>query len=156
MSDSLGPHGLTAACQAPLSSTVSWSLLKFMSTESVMLTCHVILCCSLLLLSSVFPGIRVFSNELDLRVSRSQYQGFNLTISPSNEYSGLISFRIDRFDLVVQRTLKSLLQNNHLKASILSKGQTCKQKSNAHFRILWSVKEKKMSYGEGNIRSIEC
>ena len=124
--------------------------------ESVVLSNHLKLCCPLLLLPSVFPGIRVFSNELDLRVSRSQYQGFNLTISPSNEYSGLISFRIDRFDLVVQRTLKSLLQNNHLKASILSKGQTCKQKSNAHFRILWSVKEKKMSYGEGNIRSIEC
>ena len=133
----------TIARQGPLSSTISWSLLKFMSTESVMLTCHVILCCSLPLLSSVFPSIRVFSNELGLHVSWSQYQGFNFSINPSNEYSGLISFRIDWFDLlVVQRTLKSLLQHNCLKASILSKVQTCKQKSNAHFRILWSVKEK--------------
>ena len=147
----------TIAPQAPLSSTISWSLLKFVSTESVMLTCHVIFCCSLPLLSSVFPSIRVFSNEVDLRVSWSQYQGFNFSISPPNEYSGLISFRIDWFDLlVVQRTLKSLLQHNHLKASILSKVQMCKEKSNAHFRILWSVKEKKMSYREGNIRSVEC
>ena len=134
----------TIAPQAPLSSTISWSLLKFMSTESVMLTCHVIFCCSLPLLSSVFPSIRVFSNEVDLRVSWSQYQGFNFSISPPNEYSGLISFRIDWFDLlVVQRTLKSLLQHNRLKASILSNVQTCKEKSNAHFRIFWSVKEKK-------------
>ena len=147
----------TIAPQAPLSSTISWSLLKFVSTESVMLTCHVIFCCSLPLLSSVFPSIRVFSNEVDLRVSWSQYQGFNFSISPPNEYSGLISFRIDWFDLlVVQGTLKSLLQHNHLKASILSKVQMCKEKSNAHFRILWSVKEKKMSYREGNIRSVEC
>ena len=147
----------TIAPQAPLSSTISWSLLKFVSTESVMQTCHVIFCCSLPLLSSVFPSIRVFSNEVDLRVSWSQYQGFNFSISPPNEYSGLISFRIDWFDLlVVQGTLKSLLQHNHLKASILSKVQMCKEKSNAHFRILWSVKEKKMSYREGNIRSVEC
>ena len=147
----------TIAPQAPLSPTISWSLLKFVSTESVMLTCHVIFCCSLPLLSSVFPSIRVFSNEVDLRVSWSQYQGFNFSISPPNEYSGLISFRIDWFDLlVVQGTLKSLLQHNHLKASILSKVQMCKEKSNAHFRILWSVKEKKMSYREGNIRSVEC
>ena len=147
----------TIAPQAPLSSTISWSLLKFVSTESVMLTCHVIFCCSLPLLSSVFPSIRVFSNEVDLRVSWSQYQGFNFSISPPNEYSGLISFRIDWFDLlVVQGTLKSLLQHNHLKASILSKVQMCKEKSNAHFRILWSVREKKMSYRKGNIRSVEC
>ena len=133
----------TIAPQAPLSSTISWSLLKFMSTESVMLTCHVIFCCSLPLLSSVFPSIRVFSNEVDLRVSWSQYQGFNFSISPPNEYSGFISFRIDWFDLlVVQRTLKSLLQHNRLKASILSNVQTCKEKSNAHFRIFWSVKKK--------------
>ena len=96
----------TIARQGPLSSTISWSLLKLMSTESVILTCHVILCCSLPLLSSVFPSIRVFSNELDLRVSWSQYQGFNFSINPSNEYSGLISFRIDWFDLfAIQGTL---------------------------------------------------
>ena len=120
MSSPLQPHELHAAQQAPLLFTVSHYLLKFMSTESVMLTCHVILCCSLLLLSSVFPGIRVFSNEESLRIRWLKFWSFSFSISPSNAYSGLISFRIDRFDLLTaQGTLKSLLQHHNLKASIL-------------------------------------
>ena len=97
----------TAACQAPLSSSVSWSFLRFMSIESVMLSNHLILCCPLLL-PSIFPSIRVFSSELALHVLRPKYWSFSFSISPSNEYSGLISFRIDWFDLLaVQGTLKS-------------------------------------------------
>ena len=107
----------TAACQAPLSSTISQSLLKFMSTESVMLGKHLIFCRPFFLLPSVFPSIRVFSSELSLCIRWPKYWSFN--ISPSNEYSGFISFRIDWFDLLaVQRTLKSVLQHHNLKASI--------------------------------------
>ena len=96
------------------------SLLKFMSTESVMLSNHLILCCPLLLLPSVFPSIRVFSRELALCIRWPKYWSFSLSISPSNEYSGLISFRIDWFDLLeVQGILKSLLQHHSLKTSIL-------------------------------------
>ena len=99
----------TATHQAPPSSTVSWSLLKFMSIESVMLSNHLIFCCSLLLLSSVFPSIRVFSNESAPLIRWPKYWSFSFSISPSNEYSGLISFRIDWFNLLaVQGTLKSL------------------------------------------------
>ena len=95
----------TAACQGSLSFTISWSLLKLMSIESVMLSNHLILCHPLLLLPSIFPSIRVFSNELALRIRWPKYWTFS--ISPSNEYSGLMSFRIDRFDLLaVQGTLK--------------------------------------------------
>ena len=83
----------TAACQASLSFTISWSLLKLMSIESVMPSSHLILCHPLLLLSSIFPSIRAFSNELALRIRWPKYWSFS--ISPSNEYSGLISFRID-------------------------------------------------------------
>ena len=116
MSDSLWPHGH----QVPLSSTISWSLLKFMSLESVMLSNHLILCCRLLFLLSNFPSIRVFFNELALHSRWPKYWSFGFSISPSNEYSGLISFRIDWFDLLaVQRTLKSLLQHHSSKASIL-------------------------------------
>ena len=94
------------------------SLFKPMSTESVMPSNHLILCCPLLLLLSIFPSIRVFSNELALCIRWPKYWSFS--ISPSNEYSGLISFRIDCFDLLeVQGTLKSLLQHHSLKASIL-------------------------------------
>ena len=108
----------TAAHQAPLSFTTSWSLLKFMSSESVMLSNHLILCHPLLLLPSIFPRIRLFSNESALHVRWPKYWSFS--ISPSNEYSGLISFRIDWFDLLaVQGALKSLLQHHNLKASIL-------------------------------------
>ena len=106
-------------CQAPLSSSIFWSLLKFMSIESMMLTNHLILCCLFLLLPSIFPSIRDFSNKLALCVS-GQSIGV-LARSPSNQYSGLISFRTDWFGLfAVQGTLKSLLLQNHSsKASIL-------------------------------------
>ena len=110
----------TAAHQAPLSSTIAWSLFKFMSIESVMPSNHLILCCPLLLLPSIFPNIRVFSNELALHIRWLKYWSFNFSISPSNEYSGLISFRMDWFDLfAVQGTLKSLPQHHSSKASIL-------------------------------------
>ena len=96
------------------------SLLKFMSTESVMLSNHLILCCPVLLLPSVFPSIGVFSSELALCIRGPKYWSFSLSISPSNEYSGLISFRIDWFDLLeVQNILKSLLQHHSLKTSVL-------------------------------------
>ena len=101
----------TAARQASLSITNSWSLLKFMSTESVMPSSHLILCHPLLLLPSVFPSIRVFSNESVLQIRWPQYWSFSFSISPSSEYSGTISFRMDWFDLLaVPGTLKSLLQ----------------------------------------------
>ena len=110
----------TAACQASLSFTISQSLLKLMSIESVMLSNHLILCHPLLLLPSLFPRIRVFSNEPVLRIWWPKYWSFSFNISSSNDYSGLISFRIDWFDLLaVQATLKSLLQHHSSKASIL-------------------------------------
>ena len=96
------------------------SLLKLMSIESVMPSNHLILSCPLLLLSSVFPSIRVFSNELVLCIRWPKYWSFSFRISPSNEYSGLISFRMDWLDLLtVQGILKSLLQHHSLKASVL-------------------------------------
>ena len=105
----------TAAHQASLSFTVSWNLLKLMSIELVMPFNHLILCRPLLLLPSVFPSIRVFSNESVLHIRWPKYWSFSFSISPSNEYSGLISFRMDWFDLLaVQRTLKSLLQEDSL------------------------------------------
>ena len=108
----------TAACQASLSFTISWSLLKLISIESVMPSNHLILCHPLLLLPSIFASIRVFSNESSLHIRWPKYWRFS--ISPSNEYSGLISFRIDWFDLLaVQGTLKSLFQHHSLKASAL-------------------------------------
>ena len=98
----------TVTCQASLSITNSWSLLKPLSIESVMPSNHLILCCRLLLLPSIFPSIRVFSNESTLCIRRPKYWSFSFSISPSNEYSGLISFRIDWFDLLaVQETLSS-------------------------------------------------
>ena len=99
----------TAARQASPSFTISQSLLKLLSIQSVMLSNHLILCHSLLLLPSVFPSIRVFSGESDVCIRWPKYWSFSFSISPSNEYSGLISFRIQWFDLAVQRTLKSLL-----------------------------------------------
>ena len=109
----------TAARQASLSFTISLSLLKPMSKESVMLSDHLILCRPLLL-PSIFSSIRVFSNESAFRIRWPQYWSFCFSISPSNEYSGLISFRIDQFDLLaLQGTLKSLLQHHSLKVSIL-------------------------------------
>ena len=110
----------TAACQASLSFSISWSLLRFMSFESVMPSKHLILCCPLLLLPSIFPSIRVFSDESVLCIRWPQDRSFSFSISPSNAYSGLISFRVDWLDLLaVQGTLKSLLQHHSSKASIL-------------------------------------
>ena len=110
----------TAACQASLFSTISWSLLKLMSTESVMPSNHLILCHPLLLLPSIFPSIRVFFIELALHIRWPKYWSFNFSISSSNEYSGLISFQIYWFHLLaVQGTVKSLLQHHILKASFL-------------------------------------
>ena len=110
----------TAARQASLSFTISRSLLKLMSIESMMPSNHLILCRPLLLLPSIFPSIRVFSNESALCIRWPNYWSFSFSISPSNKYSGLISFRIDWFDLLsVQGTLKSLLQHHNSKASIL-------------------------------------
>ena len=109
-----------AACQASLSITNSWSLLKFMSIESVMPYNHLILCRPLLLTPSIFPSIRVFSNESALHTRWPKYWSFSFSISPSNEYSGLIFFRIDCFNLLaLQGTLKTLLQHPSSKASIL-------------------------------------
>ena len=106
--------------QASLSSTNSWSLLKLMSIESVMPSNHLILCHSLLLLTSIFPSIKVFTSESVLRMRWPEYWSFSFSISPSKEYSGLIFFRIDWLDvLAVQGTLKSLLQHHSSKASIL-------------------------------------
>ena len=111
----------TAARQASLSITNSWHLLKLMSIELVMPSNHLILCRSLLLPPSIFPSIRVFSNESVLRIRWPKYWSFGFSISPSNEYSGLISFRMDWLDLLaVQGTLKSLLQHHSSKASILN------------------------------------
>ena len=110
----------TAARQASLSITNSQSLLKLTFIELVMPSNHVILCCSLRLLPSVFPSIRVFSNESALHIRWPKYWSFSFSISPSSEYSGLISFRMDWLDiLAVQGTLKSLLQHHSSKASAL-------------------------------------
>ena len=117
VSDSVTPW--TAACQASLSFTISQSLFKLMFLESVMPSNHLILCCPLLLLQSIFPSIRVFSNELPFHIRWSKDWSFSFSISPSNEYLGLISFKMDYFDLLaVQGTLKSLLQLQNSKASI--------------------------------------
>ena len=110
----------TAARLASPSITNSWSLFKLMSILSVMPSNHLILCCPLLLLPSMFPIIRVFSNELVLHIRWPKYWSFSFSISPSNEYSGLISFRMNWLDLLaVQGTLKSLFQHHSSKASIL-------------------------------------
>ena len=110
----------TAALQASLLFIISWSLPKFMSIESVMPSNHLILYHPLLLLPSGFPIIRVFSNESAVCIRWPKYWSFSFSISPSNEYSGLISFRIDWLDLLpIQGTLKSLLQHHSSKASIL-------------------------------------
>ena len=120
MSSSLWPHGLQTEHQASLSFTKSWGLLKLMNIESVMPSNHLILCHHLFLLRSIFPSIRVFSHQSALRIRWPKYWHFGFSISPSNEYSGLISFRMDWFDLLaVQRTLKSILQYHSSKVSIL-------------------------------------
>ena len=110
----------TEACQAFLSITTSQSLHKLMSIESVMPSKHLILYRPLLLLPSVFPSIRVFSDESALHIRWPKYWSFSFSINPSNEYSGLISFRMDWLDLLAgQGTLKSLLQHHSSKASVL-------------------------------------
>ena len=114
----LGPHGLQHArppCPSPTS-----GLLKLMSDELVKPSNHLILCCPFLLLPLLFPSISIFSNESVLCIRWPKYYNFSIIISPSNEYSGFVSFRIDHFDLLsVQGTLKSLLQHHSSKASIL-------------------------------------
>ena len=111
-----------AAYQASLSITISWSLLKLMSIESVMPSNHLNYFLLLLLLPSVFPSIRVFSTESALRIRWPKYLSFSFSISPSNEYSGYFSFRIDWFDLLaVQETLRSLIQHHSSKASVLQR-----------------------------------
>ena len=116
-SKSLRPHGLQHA-KASWSLTISWSLPKFMSIASVMPSSHLILWHSLL--PSIYPSIRDFSNELTVHIRWPKYWSFSFSISPSNEYSGLISLRIDCFSLLaVQGTLRSLLQHHSLKALIL-------------------------------------
>ena len=110
----------TAAHQASLSITNSQSLLRLMTIESMLPSNHLILCHPLLLLPSILSSIRVFSNESVLRIREPKYWSFSFSISPSNEYSGLISFRMDWFDLpAVQGTLKNLLQHHSSKASVL-------------------------------------
>ena len=110
----------TAAQKASLCTTNSWSLLKIMSTGLVIPSNYLTLCRPLLLLPSILPSIRIFSNESTLPIRWPKYWSFSFSISPSNEYSGLISFRIDLFNLLaVQGTLKSLLQRHSSKASIL-------------------------------------
>ena len=119
----------TATCHDSPSFTISQSLLKLMSIESVIPSNHLVLWHPLLLLPSIFPSIRVFSNELALHI---RWLSFSFSISPSNEYSGLISFRIDWFDLAIQETLKSLLQHHSSKASIYMLG-------NLYFSIFQNV-----------------
>ena len=111
---------MNLARQASLSINNSWSLPKLRSIESVMPSNHLILCCPLLLLPSIFPNIRVFSKESVLHIRRPKYWSFSFNIGPSSEYSGLISFRLDWLDrLAVQETLKGLLQHHSSKASVL-------------------------------------
>ena len=106
----------TAACQTSLSLTISQSLLKFTSTEVVMPSSHLVLCCPLLLLPSIFPSIRVFCDESALHIRWPNFWSFSFNICLSNEYSGLVAFRMDWFDLLaVQGTLKSLLKHQSSK-----------------------------------------
>ena len=128
----------TAARQATLSITHSWSSLKLMSIESVMPSSHLILCRPLLLLPPVPPSLRVFSNESTLRMRWPKYWNFSFSIIPSKEHPGLIFFRMDWLDLLaVQRTLKSLLQHHSSKASILRR---------SNFFTVHICANKKMSY----------
>ena len=123
----------TAACQASLSITNSWSLSKLMSIESVMPSNHVILCRPLLLSPSIFPSIRVFLNESALRIRWPKYWSFSFNISPSNEHSGLISFGMDWLDLLaVQETLRSLLNTTVQKHQFFSAQLSLQSNSHNH------------------------
>ena len=127
----------TAAHQASLSFTISRRLLRLMSVESVMPSNHLIFCHPLLLLPSIFPSIRIFSNESALHIRWPKYWSFSFSISPSSEYSGVISFRIDWFDFfAVQGTLKSLLQHHSSKASALSAQPSLWSNSHIHTWLL--------------------
>ena len=131
VSDSLRPHGLQHA-RPPVHHN-SWSLCKLMPIKSVMPPNHLILCRPLLLLPSIFPSIRVFSNESAFCIKWPKYWSFSFSISPSYEYSGLISFRIDWLDLLaVQGTLKSLLQHHSSKASVFSSRPSLWSSSHIH------------------------
>ena len=144
MSDSETPR--TTALQASLSFTSSWSLLKLMSIELVMLSNYLILCCPFLLLPSIFPSIRVFSNELALRIKWPKYWNFSFSISPFHGFSGLTSFRMDWFDLLeVQGTFKSFLQHHSLKASIIWLQPSFWSSSHIHTLIMWAIVGKVMS-----------
>ena len=136
------------ALQASLSITNSRSLLKLMSIESVMPSNHLILCHPLLLLPSIFPSIKVFSNESTLCIRWPKYWSFSFNISPSNEHPGLISFRMDWLDLLdVQGTLKSLLQHHSSKASILRPSAFCivQTLTSIHdYRKNWTLTENKI------------
>ena len=126
----------TAAHQASLSFTISWRLLKLMSTESVIPSNHLVHCHPLLLLPSVFPSIRVFSSELALLIRWPKYWSFSFSISSSNEYLGLISFRIDRLDiLAVQGTIRSLFQPHSSKILILRCSAFMVQLSHSYMTI---------------------
>ena len=139
MSNSLWPPW-TAAHQASLSITISQSLLKLMIIESMMPSNHLILCRPLLSLPSIFPSIRVFSKESALLIRWPKYWSFSFSISPSNDYSGLISFRMDWFVLLaVQGTLKSLLQHHSSKASILQKGGLTQKSKRAPIFVVMSM-----------------
>ena len=138
MSNSLQPHGLQHA-RLPCPITNSRSLLKLMSIALVMPSNHLILCRPLLL-PSIFPSIRVFSDESVLRIRWPKYWSFSFSISPSNEYSGLISFRIDRLDLLaVQGTLESLLQHHSSKASILQHSAFFIVQLSHPYMIIWKT-----------------
>ena len=129
----------TAAYQASLSITNSWSLLKLLSIESVMPYNHLILCHPLLLLTSIFPSIRVFFSESVLHIRWPKYWSFSFSISPSSEYSGLISFRIDWLGLLaVQGALKSLLQGHSSKASILQHSAMAPHSSTLAWKVPWT------------------
>ena len=141
MSNSLWPQR-TAAHQIALSSTISQSLLKFMSTESVMLSNHLILCHPLLILPSVFPSIRAFSSELALCIRWPKYYSFSFRISPSNEYSWLISFRIDWFDLLaVQGTSRVFSSTTIQKHQFFSIQPSLWSSSHIHTWLLENHKE---------------
>ena len=135
MSNSVTPWN--AAFQASLSITNFWNLHKLMSIKMMMSSNHLILCHHLLLLPPIFPIIRVFSNESVLRMRWPKYWRFSFSISPSNEYSGLISFRMDWLDLFAdQGTLKSLLQHYSSKASIFGAQLSLESNSHIHTRLL--------------------